>query len=286
MKGPTDPVPVVADNSGVADPEFRRDLFRGTARYYDRFRVPYPQSLIDDLAERSAAGGQGRLLDLACGTGQLSFALHARFAEVWAVDQEPDMIAVVREKAEAAGLGHIRPLVSAAEDLVAPGEWFDLVAIGNAFHRLRREVVAAHVFGWLRPGRFLALAWGEAPWNGEEPWQPVLRAAMQRWRTRAGANDRIPPGYDQVRRDRPDRAILGQAGFQVIGACQFPAIHEWTPEALTGFIFSTSVLSRAALGDLASDFEEDIRGEMLACAPAGRLRQVIDFGYELARRPG
>jgi len=114
----------------------------------------------------------------------------------------------------------------------------------------------------------------------------VLRAAMQRWRTRAGANDRIPPGYDQVRRDRPDRAILGQAGFQVIGACQFPAIHEWTPEALTGFIFSTSVLSRAALGDLASDFEEDIRGEMLACAPAGRLRQVIDFGYELARRPG
>jgi hypothetical protein len=29
----------------------------------------------------------------------------------------------------------------------------------------------------------------------------------------------------------------------------------------------------------------DLRGEMLACAPAGRLRQVIDFGYELACRP-
>ena len=39
----------------MADLEFRRDLFRGTARYYDRFRVPYPQSLIDDLAERSQA---------------------------------------------------------------------------------------------------------------------------------------------------------------------------------------------------------------------------------------
>jgi hypothetical protein len=25
---------------------------------------------------------------------------------------------------------------------------------------------------------------------------------------------------------------------------------------------------------------------MLACAPTGRLRQVISFGYELARRPG
>ena len=42
--------------------------------------------------------GSGTLLDIACGTGQLAFALHARFARTWAVDQEPDMIAVVREK--------------------------------------------------------------------------------------------------------------------------------------------------------------------------------------------
>jgi SAM-dependent methyltransferase len=58
--------------------EFRRDLFRGTAGYYDRFRAPYPQALIDDLAGRpgpgAGPGGAGRLLDLACGTGQLSFA--------------------------------------------------------------------------------------------------------------------------------------------------------------------------------------------------------------------
>ena len=275
----------MADNGGVADLEFRRDLFRGTARYYDRFRVPYPQSLIDDLAERSAAGGQGRLLDLACGTGQLSFALHDRFGEVWAVDQEPDMITVVREKADAAGLRGIRPLISAAEDLAAPGEWFDLVAIGNAFHRLPREAVAASAFGWLRPGRFLALVWGESPWNGEEPWQPELRATMRRWRTRAGADGRVPPAYDQDRRERPDRVILRQAGFQAVGTYQFPAVHEWTPDAIVGFVFSTSVMSRAALGDLASGFEDDVRREMLACAPAGRLRQVIDFGYELVRRP-
>jgi predicted RNA methylase len=56
----------------MADPEFRRDLFRGTA--------------------------------------QLSFALHARYREVCAVDQEPDMVAVVREKAGAAGIGNIRPV--------------------------------------------------------------------------------------------------------------------------------------------------------------------------------
>ena len=39
----------------MADLEFRRDLFRGTARDYDRFRVPYPRNMIDDLAGRSGA---------------------------------------------------------------------------------------------------------------------------------------------------------------------------------------------------------------------------------------
>jgi hypothetical protein len=52
-------------NGRVADPEFRRDLYQGTAGYYDRFRVPYPPGLIDDLADRAGADGAGRLLDLA-----------------------------------------------------------------------------------------------------------------------------------------------------------------------------------------------------------------------------
>jgi hypothetical protein len=71
----------------VDDPEFRRDLHQGTASYYDRLRGPYPRSLIDDLAERTEADSSGRLLHLACGTGQISFALQDRFAENGAVDQ-------------------------------------------------------------------------------------------------------------------------------------------------------------------------------------------------------
>jgi SAM-dependent methyltransferase len=78
----------------VADPPFRRDLYRGTAADYDRFRPPYPPALIEDLARRSGADGTGRLLDLGCGTGQITFALQDRFAEVWAVDQEPGMVRV------------------------------------------------------------------------------------------------------------------------------------------------------------------------------------------------
>jgi SAM-dependent methyltransferase len=258
----------------VADPTFRPDLYRGAGREYDRFRLPYPQSLTADLAGRVGADGAGRLLDLACGTGQITFAMRADFAQTWAVDQEPDMIDVVRAKA--AGLADVHTEVCAAEDLVAPADSFDLVAIGNAFHRLRRTAVAANALRWLRAGGFLALLWGGSPWDGDEPWQQALSATMERWRP----VDRIPAGYEEARRDTPDRTILEEAGFEVIGHYKFPAAHTWTPDSVVGFLYSTSILSRRALGDRAVAFEEDLRAELQA---AGRLSQVIDFEYDIAQ---
>jgi len=270
----------------VADLEFRRDLYRGIARDYDRFRVPYPRSMIDDLAERSGATGRGRLLDLACGTGQVTFALAGRFGEVWAVDQEPDMTSVVKQKVGAAGLAHIEVLTSAAEDLPAPEGSFDLVAIGNAFHRLPRRAVAASTLRWLRPGRFLALLYsGQNPWLGEAPWQRAMAEVVNHWMARSGGHDRIPPGYEQDRRERPDRAVLAESGFELLGEHHFPTAHVWTIETITGFLFSTSVLSRAALGGRAKDFAADLRRELRDFEPAGGLPETIGFVYELARRP-
>jgi SAM-dependent methyltransferase len=275
----------------VADLEFRRDLYRGAAQDYDRFRVPYPAALTEDLARRTGADGTGRLLDLACGTGQIAFALHGHFAGVWAVDQEPDMTATVQAKARAAGITTIRTLTSAAQDLAAPGASFDLIAMGNAFHRLPRQAVAGRVLRWLRPGGYLALLWGGDPGAADAtegnaaPWQHALEAVRDRWLDRAGTRARVPAGYADDRRDRPDRVILAEAGFLSTGCYEFAVAHEWTPEALIGYQYSTSVLSRAALGAQAAGFEADLRREMLACEPSGRLRQTMVFTYELARRP-
>jgi SAM-dependent methyltransferase len=67
-------------------------LYQGTAGYYEQFRLPYPDAMIADLARRAVPSGRGRLLDLACGTGQLAFPLRDRFTDVWAVDAEPGML--------------------------------------------------------------------------------------------------------------------------------------------------------------------------------------------------
>ncbi|MBO0876043.1 MAG: methyltransferase domain-containing protein, partial [Pseudonocardia sp.] len=235
------------------EPSFAPDLYRGTAAHYDRFRLGYPTELIAGLVRRAAPSGRGRLLDLACGTGQLAFALCDRFAEVWAVDQEPDMVEVVRAKAAAAGTGtgagHIRPVVSAAEDLRAEPGSFELAVIGNAFHRLRRGIVARLVFGWLRPGGWVALCWSSGTQAGSQEWQLAFADLLARWQSALGAAGRVPANWEAPQREQPDAEVLRAAGFSAGERFELGVPHAWTVPELAGYVRSLSVLPPSVLGD-------------------------------------
>jgi len=277
--------------AGMADQQFRTDLYRGTSGYYDRYRLPYPTALIDDLILRTSADGTGRLLDLACGTGQACFALAGWFAEIWAVDQEPDMVGLAAEKASAlgdaaaTGTERFRFVTCAVEELSAPEQTFDLVTIGNAFHRLRRETIAAQVLRWLKPGGYLALLWGGPPNYGDAPWQQALHDQMQRWQLRPGAEQRVPAGYEADRAAQSDVDILRATGFEIVGRQEFPVSHVWTATEIAGFVASTSVLSPAALGPDAAAFDVSLRQALLEQEPGGQFRQDTSFACDLARRP-
>ena len=265
---------------------FAPDLYRGTAGYYDRYRLPYPAEMLDDLVGRAGISGQGRLLDLACGTGQLAFPLRRRFTEVWAVDREADMVEAVRDKAAATGAGEIRPVVSDAETLdCAPG-YFELAVIGNAFHRLDRDAVARLVLGWLRPGGCLALCWSSGPWAGEAAWQRALAAIVDRWRARLGAEHRVPAGWDLRRQRRPDLQVLSAAGFEAAGRRQFAVGHRWSLAEIAGFVRSTSVLPAAVLGDQAAAFDADLATALGPYRDGdGCFAETASFAYDLGRKP-
>src|SRR3981081_1378157 len=70
-----------------------RGLFAGTAWYYARYRPNYPTVFFDDVVDRFGLDGTGRLLDLGCGTGQLTIPLAPHFTEAVSMDPEPDMLA-------------------------------------------------------------------------------------------------------------------------------------------------------------------------------------------------
>jgi ubiquinone/menaquinone biosynthesis C-methylase UbiE len=265
-------------------PEFRTDLYRGTARFYDEFRVAYPHRLLDDLRARARITGTGALLDLACGTGQITFGLGSSFAEVWAVDQEPEAVEFARANALRHGVDNVRWIAGRAEDVDADG-YFELVAVGNAFHRLQRRVVAESAIRWLTPGGHLALLWSNSPWDGSRVWQQVTADTLHRWTRETATTGRVPANLYQHLAEEPHTTVLASAGFTIVGEFEFETPYEWSVEKLTGFMYSTSVLSQPALGRNVRAFERDLRERLLAVEPEGVFREEISFSYTLARRP-
>lgn len=273
----------------MPEPSLPADLYRGTAAYYDRYRPAYPAALLDDLCQRVPVTGAGRLLDLACGTGQVAIPLASRFAAVVAVDQEGEAVALGRAKARTAGYHTIRWVRGAAES-VRVGAGFHLVTVGTAFHRLDGPVVARRMHTWLRPGGAAALLWSPAPSQGDAPWQEALTALVAAWISRIGTGRFLPPTPDPDGKAAAPadlhRATLVAAGFRYEGSFEFQRRERWTAEALAGFMFSTSILSRAALGLRSAAFEHDLRRLVDTHAPGGALESRATYRYQLARKPG
>jgi SAM-dependent methyltransferase len=152
-------------------PDFPADAFAGTATYYAKCRPPYPPALIADLLQRTSITSGGRLLDLAAGPGRIAIPLAGHFREVWAVDLEPEMIAVGEQEARQRGVTNIRWITGKAEELVAEPDSFDLITIGDAFHRLDQQLIAARCRQWLRPDCCLAILGCSIVTN---PWQRAV----------------------------------------------------------------------------------------------------------------
>ena len=265
---------------------FAADLYQGAAGHYDRYRLPYPGAMTGDLIQRAGVSGAGRLLDLACGTGQLTFPLVRWFSEAWAADREPDMVRVVRAKADAQGAGNIRPVVADAETLDAQPGYFELAVIGNAFHRLDRDLVATRLLRWLQPGGCVALCWSYGPHQGREEWQRALAATLDRWRAALDVADRVPVNWDEPRRLRPNHQVLADAGFAVAGRQEFVLEHRWRLPELAGFVRSASFLPAGVLGDHGAAFDADLAAALGPFADDGAFTESVSFAYDLARKPG
>ncbi len=108
-----------------------------------------------DLAawERLASESNERILELGCGTGRVALRLARRGHEVWAVDADPDLVAVARERAAGEGLP-LRVELADARRLDLGRKKFGLVIAAMQFVQMvgpaarRAEVlrrVAAHL---------------------------------------------------------------------------------------------------------------------------------------------
>ena len=123
---------------------------------------PRPQEVL----ERLGIGAEAEVVDLCCGDGLFTIALARMARHVTAIDLDPAMLAVARDRACAKGLTNCAFTLGDAYDLARlVADRVDWVLIANTFHgvpdkmRLARAVAAI-----LRPGgRFVVTNWHRRP---------------------------------------------------------------------------------------------------------------------------
>lgn len=125
-------------------------LYAGSAEFYVKGRLPYPERLADVFRDHLNLDGRGRLLDLGCGPGSLSLVLASSFDEVLAVDADAEMIRVGQAAAASNGIRNVTWLHEYAEDLHDVSQ-FRVVTLAQSFHWMDRPAVAGKIRGWLHP---------------------------------------------------------------------------------------------------------------------------------------
>lgn len=260
--------------------------FAGTARYYARFRPPYPQALLDHLRDRFGLDGSGRLLDLGCGTGHLAIPMAGWFREAVGMDPEPEMLAEAAAQARRAGVRNVTWIEGGSGDLPQLRNRlgrFALVTIGEAFHWMDRDATLRALAGMVDPGGGLAVIYGPGSlWSPKAPWQQALQGVIQRW---LGPVRRAGSGVYEEPAERHE-AVVARSAFRRMEIFRLPVTRSWTADQVVGWLYSTSFASPAVLGDRRPSFEADVRATLAALAPSGEFREDVVYEAILAWKEG
>ena len=172
---------------------YQRTLFDGIAERYEAARPGYPARVVEFVAATAGLGHGASVLEIGCGTGQLTELLAASGFRLTAIDIGPAMIAAARRRL---ANRHVSFQVTSFEDLAAADASFDLVISSAAFHWIDPEIAFGKSARLLRAGGWLALLGTEEQY--EDPVGAALDALWVRHGDTGGAWNRRPSDPEAV----------------------------------------------------------------------------------------
>jgi len=160
---------------GIGKHYFGREIahvmgHRGAAWLERRSRVAEEHP--DNVVRGMALAPDAKVADIGAGTGYFSFRIAEKVPEgrVYAVDIQPEMLAILRERTERQGIGNVLPVRGKTDDPMLPDETIDAVLMVDAYHEfaypfeMMRGIVRS-----LRPGGRVYLV----EYRGENPRIPI-----------------------------------------------------------------------------------------------------------------
>jgi SAM-dependent methyltransferase len=163
----------------TADARSYGTVFNEIAGEYDRHRPTYPDALIDQACQVSGIGPGDPVLEIGCGTGQLTRSLLARGLRVTAAEPGDQLIARARDHLH--GAGDVQFINARLEDASLPPAHYRAVFSASAIHWIDPDVSWRKTADALVDGGTLALVsyFGlEEPRSAQD--QQAIRAAMAR----------------------------------------------------------------------------------------------------------
>jgi SAM-dependent methyltransferase len=152
-------------------------VFDDVAEDYDRHRPSYPDALVDRACEGVGPGAE--VLEIGCGTGQLTRSLLARGLRVTAVEPGQQLIARARDRLN--GVGDVQFVNARLEDALLPRARYSAMFSASAIHWIDPDVSWRKLADALVDGGTLALVsyFGlDDPRSADD--QQALRAAIRK----------------------------------------------------------------------------------------------------------
>ncbi len=237
-------------------------VFNEIAGEYDRHRPAYPDALIDQACKLAGIGPGAPVLEIGCGTGQLTRSLLARGLRVTAVEPGNQLIARARDQLH--DLGDVQFINARLEDVSLPPTHYGAVFCASAIHWVDPDVSWRKAACALVNGGTLALVsyFGvEEPHSAQD--QQALRAAMAEiapelaaaWPTYRDLDDTLAGGA--ARRDNVSE-VWGWLGsydverryaallFHDVQIAAVPTLLEHTADELNALLGTMSFWARLA----------------------------------------
>ena len=118
-----------------------RELFKGVAWHYARYGVGYTNELFEELVRAFQLDSTNRVLDIGCGTGQLTIPLASYVKEAVGLDIETDMLDEARRRAIDKKVENVRWGNEQAENISNELGVFKLSTLGASFHWMQQKLV-------------------------------------------------------------------------------------------------------------------------------------------------
>jgi SAM-dependent methyltransferase len=250
----------------------KRDFGGEAAAYYHRYRHGYPSAVVDALVGSFQLTGKDVIVDLACGTGQLTLPMARQVRAVIGVDVEPDMLEHARQAARDADVRNVMWMLGADTDIPALRRLLGdgsvgAVTIAQALHWMKHQDLFEAVVPLLRPGGGVAVVTNGTPlWLQETDWSRALRDVLERW---LGTTLTCACGTDEKSQRRYSED-LAAAGFDVVTtAVDYVATLDL--DQLVGGVYS-AMGSRIPAASQRPAFAEEIRA---AVAPQDRFSERV-----------